>query len=1052
MHPDLPQEQAYFDRALALRDRQQAGLARAPSMAANPRAAIELRRRVSGLGLTDPDEAIAFGRIDTPHDRWYIGKGAIWGDDNELVVVNWQAPIAAPFYTATPDDPEGLDARRVYRCTGNQIREIEDVLFRAVAEAIVTGETPAPVLSDALLDALGSSRSGELGDIVATIQAAQYQVISRELDQLLVVQGGPGTGKTVVGLHRVSWLLFNRRDRLEARDVLIVGPNPAFVRYISSVLPALGEEAVVQLPLRALGPRVRIGRVDTPEVRRLKGDRRMLRLVLRGLRYQQRVEATPVELSIDGRRVELDGRRIATRARQLAGRPHNEAYRMLRAFLVAEVTATLGRHASPGSPAPTVQGDAARDIDNYLDRVWPSLTPQGLLVDLFSSRRQLLAAGAGSMSDAELDLLSLPADAQVSTWQWSVDDIPLLDTADALLNGVRATYQHIVVDEAQDLSPLQLESIRRRSRTGSMTVLGDLAQGTSPWAHRSWDTVVAALRHERVTVTTVELEYGYRLPAEVHEVAMRLLADAAPGLSCPEALRSSGHEVAVLRADGADDLVPRTVGAVRDLVGEGIVGVITPASARAALVAALDDDGTAWASELAPSAPPVVVLTPDEAKGLEFDVVVVVEPAAIVEQSEHGLRSLFVALTRCTSRLALVHARPLPTQLRLGEREPAPAASGPVEPGIAGGREGEPQLAEPEPAGAPEREPMEPAPEPAVAPEFGPAGAGSVEREVAVAGEREPEPVEPEPAVADRARDEPVAADAPVAEWGGPGPESVPADAPVAEWGGPDPAAVEWGVPEPPAVEWSAPQPAPLEPAASESDDLASAGGTQAEAAGVGRTDTGGAEREQPEPSEPDAAVPGHAASPLAEPGIGPGAVAPEHAAPAVDAIGGAGHAGQTTGSIDAFRAEPDSTTVGGSPAERALASTSGLDADRVVDALGDLDREIAGVIARAVAAKLAHLLTPALLALVADELARELDVDHASGHVDEHDTGHVGEHDTAHVDEHDTEHSSWNADDHDAEHGDELPGADPPAGSATNGASPATEAGGTPASEVPAP
>ena len=265
MHPDLPKEQAYFDRALALRDRQQADLARAPRLAANPRAAVELRKRVSKLGLADPDEAIAFGRIDADHDRWYIGKGAIWDDDNELVVVNWQAPIAAPFYTATPDAPEGLDARRLFRCTGNQIREIEDLVFRDMAEAVSTGREPQPVLSDALLDALGSARSGELGSIVATIQAAQYAVISADIDQLLVVQGGPGTGKTVVGLHRVSWLLFNRRDRLEANDVLIVGPNPAFVHYISSVLPSLGDEAVVQLPLRALGPRVRVGRVDPPE-------------------------------------------------------------------------------------------------------------------------------------------------------------------------------------------------------------------------------------------------------------------------------------------------------------------------------------------------------------------------------------------------------------------------------------------------------------------------------------------------------------------------------------------------------------------------------------------------------------------------------------------------------------------------------------------------------------------------------------------------------------------------------------------------------------------
>ncbi|HEX6418458.1 MAG TPA: ATP-binding domain-containing protein, partial [Acidimicrobiales bacterium] len=667
MHPDLPSEQAYFDRALALRDRQQADLARAPSLAANPKAAVELRRRVSGLGLADPDEAVAFGRVQTADDRWYIGKGAIWDDDNALVVVNWQAPIAAPFYTATPDDPEGLDARRLYRCSGNQIREIEDLVFREVADAIADGRAPEPVLTDALLESLGSARSGELTDIVATIQASQYDVINRPLDELLVVQGGPGTGKTVVGLHRVSWLLFNRRDRLEGRDVLIVGPNPAFVHYISSVLPSLGDDAVVQLPLRALGPRVRIGRVDPPELRRLKGDRRMLRLILRGVRNRQRVESTPVELTVDGRRVELDGRRIATRARQLAGRPHNEGYRMLRAFVVAEAEAALARSRGDGlaSGAGPPQGEAAREIDNYLDRVWPSLTPQAFLVQLLSSRRQLMAAGAGSLTEAELDMLALPSDAQVSTWQWSVDDVPLLDAADALLNGVPATYEHIVVDEAQDLSPLQLESVRRRSRTGSMTVLGDLAQATSPWAHESWDAIVGLLRHERVGADTVELEYGYRLPAEVHEVAMRLLPEAAPGLASPRALRSAGHEVAVATAAGDGALAPQVAATISELAPDGIVGVVTAPSVRSEVVGALDDRGIAWAPELRPSAS-VVVLTPDEAKGLEFDAVVVVEPAAIVDECEHGLRALFVALTRCTSRLALVHARPLPAVLGLG--------------------------------------------------------------------------------------------------------------------------------------------------------------------------------------------------------------------------------------------------------------------------------------------------------------------------------------------------------------------------------------------------
>jgi AAA domain/UvrD-like helicase C-terminal domain len=675
MHPDLPEEQAYFDRALALRDRQQADRERAPAMAANPRAAVELRKRVSSLGLVDPDEAVAFGRIEAAGHRWYIGKGAIWDDDNDLVVVNWQAPIAAPFYTATPSDPEGLDARRVYRCRGNQIRDIEELVFHDLAEAIAEGRAPGPVLSDALLESLGRDRSGELADIVSTVQAAQYDVISRDIDQLLVVQGGPGTGKTVVGLHRVSWLLFNRRDQLEANDVLIVGPNPAFVRYISSVLPSLGDEAVVQVPLSALGPRVRVGRVDPPAVRRLKGDRRLVRLLQRGLRNRERVTVDDVELRVDGRRVRLNGRRIATRARQLLGRPHNEAYRELRAFVIDEVRAVLTRSGvrDTAAFAVTARGDSAREIDNYLERVWPNLTPQAFLVALLSTRQQLVTAALGTLSDAEIEMLALPPDTRVGTWQWSADDIPLLDTADALLNGPPATYDHIVVDEAQDLSPLQLESVRRRSRTGSMTVLGDLAQATSPWAHESWDDVVDQLRRDRVPAETVELELGYRLPAEVHEVAMRLLPEVAPTLRSPTAVRRSGHPVVVAPA-GADELVAATVATIRELLGTGLIGVVTPASVRPALGTGLDADGLAWSPELRAATAPIVVLTAHEAKGLEFDNVVVVEPAKIVAESHYGLASLFVALTRCTSRLAIVHIEPLPAVLGLGPEPAAPVA------------------------------------------------------------------------------------------------------------------------------------------------------------------------------------------------------------------------------------------------------------------------------------------------------------------------------------------------------------------------------------------
>ncbi|HEY6414607.1 MAG TPA: hypothetical protein VIX41_00160, partial [Acidimicrobiales bacterium] len=324
------------------------------------------------------------------------------------------------------------------------------------------------------------------------------------------------------------------------------------------------------------------------------------------------------------------------------------------------------------------RGESGREIDNYLERVWPQLTPQAFLVDLLSSRQQLVTAALGTLRDTEIDLLALPSGTRVGTWQWSVDDIPLLDAADALLNGRPASYEHIVVDEAQDLSPLQLDSIRRRSRSGSMTILGDLAQATSPWAHESWDDVVEQLRHNGVTSETVELELGYRLPAEVHEVAMRLLPEVAPTLQSPRAVRRTGHDVMVTTT-AASDLATTTVATIRDLLGTGLIGVVCPAAVRAELAHSLDVDGLAWSPELRAATSPVVVLGADEVKGLEFDCVVVVEPAQIVAEAEHGLRSLFVALTRCTSRLAIVHAEPLPDVLGLATDPPdtpAPESNG----------------------------------------------------------------------------------------------------------------------------------------------------------------------------------------------------------------------------------------------------------------------------------------------------------------------------------------------------------------------------------------
>ena len=667
MHPDVPEEQAYFDRARDLRDRLESNRAPAAGSFADPETATELRRRAGALGVVDPAAGVAFGSIDCQGQRLYIGKRAIWDEDNELLVVNWQAPVVAPFYTATPEDPQGLDARRVYHCHDNRILDIDETVFSDVAAASTEPRAPSdPSMSDPLLESLGASRSGEPGDVVATIRAEQHAIITRHSEQLLVVQGGLGTGRTLIGLHRAAWILHNRRDRWHPNDVLIVGPSTAFIHHISALMPSLGDEAVAQLPLSALGPQVPLVRVDSVDVRRLKGDRRMLRLILRAVRKRQRPERGPVDVKVAGRTVRLDGDRIVGRARQLAGRPHNDAGRELRDFVIDEVQQFFSRRGLRGLSAveDVTPGEATREIDRYIDRIWPTLSPTRFFVDLFSTRRNLETAGAGLLSGEELAMLSLPSGASASEWGWSPDDVPILDLIDALLNGTPATYDHIVVDEAQNLSPMQLESIRRRSRTGWLTVLGDLAQATGPWVPESWDDVVPHLRSDRVAIEIAELSFGYRLPKEVHDVAVGLLPEIAPGLASPEPLRPSGHDVAV-RAHPPGDLAFGVTEVVGTWLGTGPIAVLSAESHRPEVTDALDAEGLSWASELPVSASTVVVLGAEDVTGLEFANVVVVEPGRIIQESPHGVRALFVALTRATQRLTVVHAEPLPDALGL---------------------------------------------------------------------------------------------------------------------------------------------------------------------------------------------------------------------------------------------------------------------------------------------------------------------------------------------------------------------------------------------------
>ena len=484
----IAEEQSYFDRAWEAREASRAVLKEAPGAACGPaKGAAAVRRAANEAAerMGSPDDEVAFGRMDLDGHPWYVGKRAITDPDKDLLVINWQAPAAAPFYEASIGDTLGVTLKRTFRCRGNTINDFDDVIFADLVERVdELSSTERWGMDDAVLRDLELSRTGEMQDIVQTIHAAQYELIRKPLELLLVIQGGPGTGKTAVALHRVSWLLYDRPE-LSAQDILVIGPNRTFTQYIRSVLPGLGEEDVAHTDLQALGPQRATGRREDVASATLKGDSRMAELLATALyqrvRFPDRTATLDVGALPGSPRFTRD--EIEAELRRHRRSTYADGRSAFRQYLTRE-SATRARR---GLPVPASAVEAA------LERVWPSLTPQAFLRDLFGSRERLLAAAGELFNAAEVNLLFRPAAERITQEGWTDADVALLDEADQLINGLPTTYSHIVVDEAQDLSPMQLRSVRRRSVDGSMTVVGDLAQSTGAWARHSWDDVASGL-------------------------------------------------------------------------------------------------------------------------------------------------------------------------------------------------------------------------------------------------------------------------------------------------------------------------------------------------------------------------------------------------------------------------------------------------------------------------------------------------------------------------------------------------------------------------------
>jgi DNA helicase IV len=644
-HPELAAEQAYVDNAYEQLDKMRSTVARTQEAMATEWAALNMeawaKRRMRTF--EDAERGLVFGRLTldgTPRPL-YVGRRWVHDDEHESLVVNWQAPAARPFYTATPETPHGVQQRRRFRAEGRRLLDISD-------EALDGSAVEGASVSDFLLEELERRRDVRMRDIVATIQSDQYRLITAEPDGALVVQGGPGTGKTAVGLHRASWLLYTHRERL--RRVLVVGPNPTFMDYVSHVLPTLGEEAVEQRAVTELVDGVEALREEAPEVAVLKGDPRLREVVARAVEIA--VVPAPEELyaRIDGIFIRVRERDVAELLQEAleAGDPvglARERFRMgvLRRFY-ERYNELLGPQAFRSFDELERALRRGGFLTRWLGRVLPLPQPEKLVARLLTSPAALAAASEGVLDDDERKLLLRDRPRRVSDLRWSDQDVALLDEAHTLLDGAPRTYGHVIVDEAQDLSPMQLLAISRRAIDGSLTILGDVAQATGPVVYRRWQELEPFLPDE-AELSIEELRHAYRVPAEIMNFALPLLDRIAPEVEPPLAYRKGGEPPRLVRVREEELLATalREAVALEDL--DGLLAVIVPRSF------AIDDSF------------PFPILTPRQAKGLEFDHVVVVEPAAVADDGDRGLRELYVALTRPTKTLVVVHARPLPEPL-----------------------------------------------------------------------------------------------------------------------------------------------------------------------------------------------------------------------------------------------------------------------------------------------------------------------------------------------------------------------------------------------------
>ncbi|MER5729173.1 AAA family ATPase [Streptomyces sp. NPDC002138] len=617
-----------------------------------------------------------FGRLNYLHapgadlaegaegEQFYIGRRHVHDAGGDPMVIDWRAPVSQPFYRASRTDPQDIALRRRFGYTGGELTAYEDEHLSDPAEA--------SAVSKLLQQEIERPRVGPMRDIVATIQPEQDEIVRSDLGGSVCVQGGPGTGKTAVGLHRVAYLLYAHRDRLARTGTLVIGPNRSFLHYIEQVLPALGELEVKQatvddLVARPGGPEVR--GADPAPTAVVKGDARMAEVLRRAVRAHVTPPTEPLMVVRGSRRWRVPAYELAEIVEELQNR--DIRYGAARDALPQRIAHTVLVRMEQAGEAPDdrVQDAVARNpaVKAAVKQMWPPVDPAKLVLRLLAEPEFLAEHAEGVLTEDEQKLLVWPKPYRsVKAAKWSPADLVLIDEANDLVERTHS-LGHVVLDEAQDLSPMQYRAVGRRCTTGSATVLGDLAQGTTPWATQSWAEALGHLGKPAAVLE--ELTAGFRVPREVIAYASRLLPEISPGLAAVSSVRETPGSLSVRAVGAPEELTAAVVAACREaLAHEGSIGVIAADARVGGLGEALAGAGLPYLEpgEETTAESRLTLVPASLAKGLEYDYVVLEEPAAIVsgEPDERtGLRRLYVCLTRAVSGLTTLHAAPLPAAL-----------------------------------------------------------------------------------------------------------------------------------------------------------------------------------------------------------------------------------------------------------------------------------------------------------------------------------------------------------------------------------------------------